>query len=156
MNPKDILEYAVEGIKWLAIGGGAYFGTLAGCQISTFTPHQEEIKSQEELEKVVKEKAEKLGLDSSKIYPIYYGYYNKTGILKEGERYEMHFVADGFTRTEGVIDHELCHYANGDCDRAKDYYDRTGRSNFLHSWLIEEPRATLYGTFGIKIGWKKK
>jgi hypothetical protein len=141
MTQTDILNYIGEGAKWLAIGGGAYFITLLGCQISTSAHFQKKIESKKELEEIMKKEAEKLGVDCSRIdiiYPSDGTYVTKD---KRDGRFKMNFWEEGLFNTTGGIRHELYHIK--DCDDKK--------PNFFRHWFKEEPRATLYGTFGIKI-----
>lgn len=63
MDPGYIFKSVEVGVKWLAIGGGIYFGTCVCCQIYDGWPFQKKIKSQGELELVVEEESKKLGLD---------------------------------------------------------------------------------------------
>jgi len=37
MDTIEIIEYAAEGMKWIAIGGGAYIGAIMGSNILTCT-----------------------------------------------------------------------------------------------------------------------
>lgn len=112
---------------------------LMGCNIAHLPPFQKKITSRAELERVVKEEAEKLGLDSSKIDLKYDE--QRFSSEKVGDRYNLHLQRGNFLATKKIVKHELCHIKE-DCDKpiTEFYYN-----------FIAEPRATLYGTFGIKI-----
>jgi hypothetical protein len=138
MTPDEFVGYVIEGVKWLAIGGGSHLGLLLGCQICDLSLFHKKIKSQEELEKVVAEEAIKLGLDHSKIdAKLYDG--KITGARKNGDECNLRIAREDSTRN--VVRHELYHLLK-DCDRRN--------PTFCYYWFVAEPRATLYGTFGIK------
>jgi hypothetical protein len=141
----EILNYLGEGFKWLTIGGAGlavYFGILEGLQfLSAISPFNEKIKSQEHLERVIKEEAGKLGLDASKI-DSKYNHLGESYADKKGERYLV-VLDSGLNCTRGSVKHELCHIANKDCDRKKE--------KGLHYYLVREPRATAYEVFGLKL-----
>ncbi len=133
-----IIEGARLGAEFAAICGAYYFSGLIGLQALSHPPFQKLIKDQEELENVVCEEAEKIGLDPSKIKLIYG---QESQIRGDGEGYELYLNKSETTRK--LIKHELCHAVN-DCHH-----------RYTHSryFLVAEPRATLYGTIGIKILW---
>lgn len=140
MSLKEIGHFALEGAKWISICGGVYFATLFACQFSTTKTFQKKIESKKELEETVKERAKKIGVDSSKIDVIYPS--DSTYVTKDKDgRFKMNFWEGGVFNTVKNIDHELYHILN--CD------DKP--TTFFKRWFWEEPRATLYGTFGIKL-----
>jgi|SRR3989338_10901740 len=146
MDPNEISEYAREGMKWLILGGGSYIGALLVCQVYDCWPFQRKIESQEELNVVVQEEAEKLGLDSSKIDAIYNGITN--GVRKNEERWELQ-LEGAWHSTRNAIRHELYHIAKGHCENR--LINKNRLLDVLDYLFREEPQATLYGTFGIKL-----
>lgn len=139
MDPKEIFEYVTEGMKWLAIGGGSYLSALAGSQAIFQTAlFRKRIQSQEELDAIVDEEARKLNLDPAKIDAKYNG--ETDCARKNGERYDLHLEGD-WNSTRQTVKHELYHILK-DCDRP---------NSALRYLFIEEPRATLYGCFNIRI-----
>jgi len=141
MNLKEIGDFTLEATKWVGIYGVGYFATLFACQFSMTTTFQKKIESKKELEEKVKERAKKIGVDSSKIDVIYPSDSTYVTQDKDG-RFKMNFWEEGIFNTIGGIDHGLTHIK-------KDRKDVSW--NFFRYWFLEEPRATLYGTFGIKL-----
>ena len=139
MDFNEIFNYVSEGIKWVSLGGIVYSGAIIGCYIYDGTLFHKKIESSEELEKIVKEEAINLGLDSTKI-DVRYNYENKCFARKNEERYYLH-LANSWEATRNTVRHELYHILK-DCHR---------KNTFFYEKFIAEPRAILYGTFGIKI-----
>lgn len=108
--------------------------------ITNIPPFQKKITSKAELGRIVKEEAEKLGLDISKI-DIKHKKYGFSAI-KEGERYTVNLRGLDYLATRKLIKHELCHVLE-DCDKED--------TDKMYYTFIAEPRASLYATFGIKI-----
>ncbi|MBI2146785.1 hypothetical protein HYU22_05600 [Candidatus Woesearchaeota archaeon] len=136
------VEYIMEGMKWVAVGGVSYIGALWLIDgIHDFGPR---VRSQEELEKMVEEEAPKLGLNHLKIDAKYDG--ETVGARKNGERYDLHLVGDGdkihSSSTRATVRHELYHLLK-DSDK--------GKLNPLYYFFVAEPRALLYGAFKIKM-----
>lgn len=141
MSNSEILNNIWDGTKIMAGGLGAYFITLLGCELHTFVPFQKKIESKKELEKVVREEAEKLKLREEEIPKVFYPS-DSTYVTKNEEGFEMHFYEEGISCTRKMIKHELMHIKKDNKDV---------RYNFFRHWFIEEPRATLYGTFNFKL-----
>ena len=141
MGDSEILNNIWEGTKILAGGLGAYFATLFALQVYSFYPAQKKIESKKELERVVREEAEKLELKEGEIPKVYYPS-DATYVIKTEEGYAINFIEEGFTCTRKVIKHELTHLK-------KDRKDV--KHNFFRYWFLEEPRATLYGAFNFKL-----
>ncbi|MBU0893961.1 MAG: hypothetical protein KKF48_01745 [Nanoarchaeota archaeon] len=97
------------------------------------------INSEKELQMILKERAEKIGLDYSKISISFRKRYGSTTRnVPNGYYIEINRgcpVKD--------LDHELYHIFKKDPDKKQ--------KSLLNYLLIEEPRATLYETFGVKI-----
>jgi hypothetical protein len=146
MTNSDILHYIGEGGKWITIVGAGvmgYYCTLWGLQfLSAISPFNEKIKSKEQLEKVAGEEAGRLGLDSSKIDAEYSHLGETYADNKKGGGHKL-VIDSGLNCTRGSVKHELCHIANGDCERKKE--------RGLHYYLVREPRAILYEVFGLRI-----
>ncbi|MGY4884782.1 MAG: hypothetical protein ACP5NZ_04360 [Nanobdellota archaeon] len=129
----------------VAVGGFAlYFFTLTGVQeLTTLSLFREKIKTQSELERVGKEEAERLGLGN---YDVKYIYDDKeTSMRKKRDtgKYELGMTKRLATRKN--VKHELYHLL-------KDVEgEKNSKPNFVRYFFIQEPRATLYGTFGIKL-----
>ena len=143
MTLNEIVDQMTAGvwttIKWSAISGGGYFGILLGCQIFCGWPFRKKIESRKELETVLQEEAEKLGLDLSSI-DLDYSKKN-IGCKKNGERYTL-YLEDSWLFTRNVIKHEFYHILK-DCDK--------GNPTLFRYLFLAEPRATLYGLFGIRL-----
>ena len=145
MNPSDIFEYANEGMKWLAIGGGTYItylATLLGLTVVSATFSQK-IRTQKELVSIVDEEAKRLGIDKSIISTLHDKLEWCSGKRYDGS-YGLHI--GGFLAKRSVVRHELYHIFKGDCDE-----DHNGDYNGLRYQFIKEPRAILYETFGIRL-----
>jgi hypothetical protein len=139
MDPNEIFEYINESIKWLVIAGGSYLGALFCTQlIFQTTLFRRKIHSQTELEEIVGIEAKKLGLDTTSINARFdvEGY-----VKKDGKKHEL-CIRLGVSGTDATVRHELYHIFKKDTD-----YDLT----ILRYFLLAEPRATLYGCFGIKL-----
>ena len=140
MDPSEIIEYVEVGIKGLY---WAYTGVLASSFLSCW-PFSKKIKSQEELEDIVEEEAGKLGLDSTKIKAVYEGGGWTPRCRATEEGYDLEMKGDSFLSTRKNVRHELYHIFKGDAD--------SNRSMLSFSYFfVWEPRAVLYGSFGIKL-----
>jgi hypothetical protein len=155
MTDWETINSIVHGAEWAAAGAAAavcgYFGLLYGLQApNVLSPFNKTINSQKDLEKAVFERAPKAGLNPSDIHAKYvhlgdtFADNKKEGHKEEG--YVLSFGDDSCC-TKGQVNHELCHMANGDCDRKNE--------RDLYYFFVSEPRAVLYQVFGLKVGWKK-
>jgi hypothetical protein len=147
----ETLNSIVKGVEFVVAGGvcglAGYFTLLEGLQfIDAISPFNKKVKSQAQLEKVVRERAQKLGLNPNNI-DVKYSWIGETYADKRGER-DILSLGNGLGCKINSVDHELCHIKNRDCDReeSKDWY----------YYFVAEPRAVLYEVFGLKVGWKKK
>ena len=137
----------------IAVGG--YTALLAGAQLlESFT--SEKIKSQEQLDAIVDEEADKLGLDKRLVVGNFYARDDKNYNTLYGARcyvdnfdFEIHTIPmkvveikEGWGARRGVVRHELYHLLN--------HLPRKKKS-FLKSFFYEEPTATLYAITGIKL-----
>ena len=146
MDQEQIKLVFEEGMNLLAVGVfiSVPFYLLSMGFLSALHdyPKSQRIKSREKLEEVVKEEADKLGIDNKKIkinFISEYGHFmTRAYTMKNGDVYQLYFSEKLMTRK--IVRHELYHVYNDDCDT----------SNFIH-YLISEPRAYLYGAFEIKI-----
>jgi hypothetical protein len=143
MDIKSIHEIFIETLKLsLYVGGGIITSELILYKLHKQGPV---IKSQSKLEKVVKEEALKLGLDASSINAkLDSNYKSPNGepalSRKEGDHYQLIIVDKAYSTRRGVK-HELYHIFKKDIDHNSE----------LRYWLIEEPRAIVYGALGIKL-----
>lgn len=138
-------EGILEILKGSAIVCAAAIPFLLGivyASVFESTLFNKKIKSQEELEKIVKEESKKLKLDHIKINVIYEPKKRRdNNIRKNGDEYELH-IKNNFLSTRASVRHEVYHIKKGDCNRKYD---------ILYNLFVEESRAQLYATFGIKI-----
>ena len=150
MEGYEILSYTGETLKWLAIAGGSYFAGLNVLAYLSCSPFQDKIKSKTELEQVIREEAEKLGVDAKKITLKFEK--GACWINPKGENYELTIELGAMHCTRKTVRHELYHVAR-DAASLQKYKDASlTRSFFNLEYLFKvEPRALLYGTFGIKI-----
>ena len=143
----NILEIISEGAKWLTIGGGTYLGAMG---ITSFASGllSKKIRNKKELGIILEEEASKLGLNNKNISARFglaeghVGEANKLG----NKNYEI--VLDSFGQDKSCLKHELYHIYRGDCEGAK--YNKNLKS-FIKYLFLEEPRAVLYESFGIKL-----
>ncbi len=150
MDPNELFNYAKEGMKLTALGGMggiAYVGMLYIVQsLSKFSP-KNFITSDSELEQILNEEATKLGINPDKIKFVPH---ENMGVSKKDETYFFFINKNSIWCNRSIIKHELYHIFKGDCDK---YMGKSAKQVFLtpYYWFIAEPRATLYGAFGIKI-----
>ena len=101
------------------------------------------IEDEKHLEMMLKEEASKLQLDDKNIKARFGAAFFETAYCKRlfGENYEI--VLDERFRTKVVLRHELYHIYKGDVGK-KD-------TSLFRRIFLEEPRAILYQTLGIKL-----
>ena len=120
-----------------------YRGLLFSCQIYNDLPFHEGGRLEEDILKIMEEEKTRAGLDSSviKIRDNCVDENGETdGVKRNGEIYEF-YVSGRWKVTRNAIRHEMYHIKK-DCNRKK---------NWFIYFFFEEFRATVYGTFGIKI-----
>jgi len=145
MDINEIVKNATEVIRWGIIGGLSYASLLGGTSIiCNLFNHNKRMKSKEELLKVVEEESSRLNLDHNKFKIRHTTFDDGANLLgfvsgDSSGNYELG-IPSSFGCTRNTVKHELVHVAN------KDYMHGA-----LHYLFIGEPRAILYGTFGIKI-----
>ena len=142
MEKTQKLNYVGKGVIGFIGGLFIYVNALLCLQIIDDIPifSNKKIESQKQLETVVKKEALKLGLDTSRIEAKYNA--KHTSVSKNGEKYDL-----GMTRVNATRDnvkHELYHVK-------RDFNKPENKSNFVYYLFVQEPRATLYGAFGIKL-----
>ncbi|MAH32816.1 hypothetical protein CL615_00310 [archaeon] len=142
MAPNEILNYTIEGIKWLAIGGAStYVGLLISCPVSML--FAEKIKEQKRLDVLVKKESDKLGLKGVK--GILCDEYLGGGAYHENGNPIVELGGIGANRS--TLRHELYHHFTGDSKHSmKNKWLKEARY-----MLIVEPRAWLYQSTGIKV-----
>lgn len=133
--------YSIYGV----LGGLTYtMGFRIINNLFATTLFRKKIESMEELEKIVDVEARKLGLNPSSI-DVEYATPGNGEVRKIGDKYKI-WMEKGRFNTPQIVQHELYHIKRGDCDK---YAGRQG--SFFASVFIIEPRAILYGCFGIKL-----
>ena len=136
MEQKEILEYVSEGSALLFIYGFSTYATIILLPLIS-SLFSRKINSQNELDKIIEEESQKLKLKGVK------------GILQETTKSfccmkneTPIIVVGGLGATRGAVKHELYHIFKGDLNK---------KYSEVRYWLLEEPRACLYDSFGIKI-----
>ncbi|MBS3086589.1 hypothetical protein J4422_02710 [Candidatus Pacearchaeota archaeon] len=144
MDLNEIFGYAADGAKWLAIGSVAYLLGLAGLSSITRV-FSERVNSQEDLDRIVKEEVEKLGITKpikANFQTSYAG-----GAKKIGEgNYEINI--GGFAARRSMVRHELYHIRKGHCEKIR---EEIGINDLFNYLLKYEPQAIAYQVFGIKL-----
>lgn len=152
-----------------ALGGvvTAYAGFLVGGGLwQNFA--SESVTSQEQLERIVGEEADKLGLDKSKIIAEFYDKGHKNyGKIRGARSTVLHFdldrdefvsgdevedkriglinlleIKEGWGANRGAVRHESYHLDK--------HFPRTKGIVQMMKWFYQEPAAILYATTGIK------
>lgn len=144
MEINEIAKGANEILRLGILGFFSYYTALGVIQFADIIlNNRNRIKSKDELDKIVSEESDRLGLDSSRI---------KTRYLNLSDGHFLGYISGDdsdnielsmpkkFGCTRSTVKHELAHVANKDFNHG-----------ILHYLFVGEPRATLYGTFGIKV-----
>ncbi len=144
--------------KYTGIALGSYTVLLAGAQAFQDLA-SEKITSQDQLDRVGDEEAEKLGMDKrtlvAKFYAVGDENYNRINGARcfvEDFDFEEHTtpikvveIKEGWGASRGAVRHELYHLKNH-LPRRKNPITR-----FLRGFFYEEPTATLYAIKGINL-----
>jgi len=150
MNPDEIGNYIGETLKWSTLAGIGYILSLMALAYPSYSPFQKSINSLKELESVVTEEANKLKLDPKKIRIIEERDACWINSCKEG--YELSIEVGSRACTRKTVRHELYHAYRDAASLKKFEGASLLRSTLNFQYLfVAEPRAILYGTFGIKI-----
>lgn len=145
MNPNEIFEYVTEEMKWLAVGGGTYITTLAGLN-GIPRLFSEKIHSQEDLDRITAEEAEKLGMTRGVTSKFHEEWEECARKLDDGT-YEIHLGGFGARRTQ--VRHELYHIHREHLEHKA--MSSNGLIKALNYWLRQEPQAIAYEVFGLKL-----
>ena len=143
----DILETIGEGAKWLAIGGGSYIGALMVFPLITDL-FSDKIKTQEQLEKILKEEKIKLRINEEVRGHLSdrldgHVHYAKNDLMWG----TPHIICVGGSRaTRACVKHELYHIKKQHWNKPQNYL-----LNGLDSWFRREPQAVAYEIFGLKL-----
>lgn len=146
MDPKELFDYAVVGMKWLAAGGAAYIATLAGlCAVPSL--FSEKIKSQNDLDRIVREEAEKLDGTkqlsarqlSARFYDTGMAEVIKMGVGGNSMFYTINL--GGFGANRSIARHELYHIHKGHFGYP---WGRSRLLRTLHYLFRAEPQAIAY------------
>jgi len=145
MGPNEISDYVTEGMKWLSIGGGTYIASLT---ILNTVPKlfSERINSQEDLDRVVDEEANKLSMTKS-ITPKFHDFWIEASIKLDGGNYEIDI--GGFGARRSTVRHELYHIHGGHLEHP--WKKSNGFLRALNYIFREEPQAIVYGVFRLKL-----
>lgn len=133
MDFKEIMDYASIGMQNLLLFGGA---------LALAHKFSGGVNSQEDLDRIISEEAAILGVDSSKIVGTYNARF--TQVWKDGDKYRLEVSKDFINSNRAGVRHELYHIHKGDVDSEK-------RFPRLDYFLIQEPRALLYGAFKLRL-----
>lgn len=142
MDPKEILGYVTEGMKWLAIGGtSTYVGIMLSNPISML--FSKKIRNQGELDSIIEDESTKLGLHGVK------GIFSdeNIGCAYLDTQGTPTIEVGGIGANASNVRHELYHIFRGDCNP-------TQANSFISGikyLVIKEPRASLYQSTGIKL-----
>jgi len=142
---------------YTGIALGAYTALLFGAQ--AFELVSEKITSQEQLDDVVEEESNKLGMDSRLVVGRFYAVSGKDYDRIRGARcfqdnfeFEGHTlpmkvveIKEGWGARRGAVRHELYHLHKHMPLR------KNPIAKFLRGFFYEEPTATLYATTGIRL-----
>lgn len=131
----------LKGMEVVAGIGGAYFFSLVLLSLKHDRKFGEPIDDFESLEKVVDEESKKLGLDSEDIEFVESVYNCWVASAGNSKRFALHYDLASPCSTRQTVKHELYHMLK----------DEGRNSNFFSRWFLTEPRAYLYGSFGIKL-----
>ena len=148
MDSIEIFEQASNVMKWVALGGLGYIGVLSLVQVLGILPFQNQVTSSKELELVIQEEAEKLGIDFNRIRIV--NNRKCPEVSKREDHYELSIDIYSIFCTRRVIRHELYHIFRGDCEK---FDNQSNLPNVLNPYylFVAEPKATIYGLFGVKI-----
>ena len=145
MDPNDIFKYAINGIKWLAAGGGIYITTFLGLNVIS-NLFSERIRNQEDLDRIIAEEAKKLGM-TRQVTSKFHNTYEAVARKLEDETYKIDIGGSGANR--GDVRHELYHVHRGHCDdRKKIENDFLNELDYL---FRREPQAVAYQVFRLKL-----
>ena len=141
----DVLGIIGEGVKWLAVGGGAYLGALTtSCLIGHL--YSDKIKNPEQLEKILRDEIKKLEIDGDVIG--YYLWDDYAGHVEFSSNDGPHKIsAGGLAANRNTIRHELYHIKKQHWkNRPKNFL-----LNKLDYFFRREPQAIAYELFGLKL-----
>jgi hypothetical protein len=137
----EILHYIQESVGWLCIGGALHMGSL-GIPKLILAPFSQRILSQQNLDEVVFEESMKLGLNNKNIKGVFTQ--ENDCAVRSGNQYFIELNNSYFHSRRSTVRHELYHIL-------KDSNRKKKLPRLIDYLFIAEPRATLYGTFGIRL-----
>ncbi len=140
----EIFEYVTEGMKWLSIGGGAYFTTLVGLS-GIPKLFSERIKSQEDLDRITSEEAEKLGIEEP-VTPKFHNSWEENSKKLIDGTYVINI--GGYSARRCTVRHELYHIHRGHLDFMARHESRLLRR--LDYFFRQEPQAIAYEVFRLR------
>jgi hypothetical protein len=145
MNINDIAMEVNEVIRWGVLGLSGYLLAIGALNtIPSMIGYSKRIKTFDELNKVIDGEAKKLSLDPKKFRRRYTNANDGEGLSGCATQLSDEVYGIAIPRNFGcdrkTVRPELVHIANGDQNHGRGYY-----------YFVGEPRACLYGTFGIRI-----
>lgn len=142
MDPKELFDYTIDGVKWLAAGGATYIVTLIGlCAAPRL--FSERIKSQDDLDKIVKEETERLGMTKRILARFHNTWREDTAKYSmEGRLLDYMINIGGFGARRTMVRHELYHIHKGHFEHPLRRRGPVLRE--LHYLFIAEPQAIAY------------
>lgn len=139
MNANEVYEILSMGAIGTCIAAALHAGAMLVMNMAHEDSFSRRIESRRDLEKVVGVEATKLGLDKSLITSEFDA---EIHCARKKDNKYLVCIQNDCCGTIAMVRHELYHVKK-DLDK--------GKRNFLHYYFIREPRALLYGAFGIKI-----
>jgi len=143
MDPNEIFKYVAEGAGCLAAGGLTYLTALVGSS-AVSDVFSKKITSQEDLDGIVSEEVEKLGMDKP-VRANFHGF-DRADAKKTAKGSYVVNVGGSFA-TRGGVRHELYHIHKG-------HVEDNGKSDLVDKidyYFRQEPQAIAYEVFRIKI-----
>ena len=135
-------------LKGTLIGLAAIIPTIYAIDLATtvFADSENRIKSQEQLNQVVEERAARLGMDADTLNIVFVSPEENKGNLA----CTFNHIEDGIFATEKHIDHELYHTYREHTNLEGKTWGVSNSSEWGY-WFIREPQAILYSLTGLKL-----
>lgn len=145
MDPKQLLDYSLEGIKWLGLGIGVGYPTLI-LSPTVLCVLSRKIRNQKELDLAIEEESKKLGLEG--VRGIYIPWFDESSTSKSyiADDGIPTIITNNFFGSKSTVRHELYHLYK----HAKKKF-KSRLSKRLYYFLVGEPQACLYQLTGIKL-----
>jgi len=136
---KEIIKYGIG----VPLGLITVYPVLTDFILGLYQCRGSKTETKNELEKIVREEAPKLGLDPNKIDShleahLHNSYWTSSVCRGKDDRWELWIMPDD--ATVALVKHELYHI----------YRDK-GKRSFFKYYFISETRAKLYGVLGWRL-----